>query len=118
MSLDFFRSFSSLTQPSRFFSHIGAAVLVALSLGGCAPERESFTDADLKRILDRVAEDRLVQNLQISSGESKKRSSDLELFREACKIYRISPESALERLKVSNPEAYQAVLGNANESNP
>ncbi|MBW0432205.1 hypothetical protein HGB47_01095 [Leptospira yasudae] len=83
-------------------------LLLLLFVLQCSPPKKDITDGDLKRVLERVSIARINANLKASSG--KVAPNDLTFFLEACSVYRLDPDSVLDRLKEKSPALHEALL--------
>jgi hypothetical protein len=78
--------------------------LAFILIVNCAPLREDASELDVIRIIDRISIHRFSNRLE--NEDVAKFRSDREIFLEACEIYRLKPNSILEKIKISNPELY------------
>ncbi|MCU0823729.1 MAG: hypothetical protein MUF77_03715 [Leptospira sp.] len=85
-------------------------LLFTLLLVSCAPERQQVEAHDLKRVLERFAQNRIQTG--ITATETKGAPSDKALFEEACEVYRLSLPKAKDMLKNQNPELFESIYGN------
>jgi len=76
----------------------------------CTPEKESISDYDMKRVLERFASARIQTG--IASDLNKPAPSDQALFEEACDVYRLPIEKAKAYLKSKNSPLYESIYGN------
>ena len=77
---------------------------VFLFLLNCAPEKTEVTDLDMHRLIDRISFTRFSDRLE--TEDSTKIKSDREIFLETCEIYRLNPNTVLDKLKTSHPKLY------------
>lgn len=75
----------------------------------CAPQKSTVSDIELKRLLERIATSRFYHRIHRKAGTPIK--TDREIFLEACEIFRLKPELALEKLKKKNPKLYSHLKG-------
>ncbi|MEM7180431.1 MAG: hypothetical protein AAF518_05935 [Spirochaetota bacterium] len=83
--------------------------LCILLLISCAPKKDSVSNIELRRLLERVAVTRVSHRLSRKVGAPLK--TDREIFLEACKVFRLSPELALEKIQKKNPKLYSRLKG-------
>lgn len=97
-----------------FFSFrrlIGVCSLALLFFAvSCSPKKESITEYDMKRVLERFAAARVQTG--ITSDLNTPAPSDQALFEEACEVYRLPTEKARSYLKEKNSSLYESIYGN------
>lgn len=76
-------------------------------LAHCAPIKNEVTDADYKRVIERVAQQRVATALSLKKGESN--LPEIELFEDSCKIYRLDCDQFFLLLKERNPSMYEDI---------
>lgn len=84
-----------------------ASILFSFLLFSCAPVKEDVTEADLNRVLDRMAGQRVATGLRVEEG--KPLPSDWEIFQESCKIFRLDPDTAMNLLEEKNPKLHRTI---------
>ncbi|MDF3819452.1 hypothetical protein P3G55_06055 [Leptospira sp. 96542] len=84
--------------------------LLIISASACAPKKEEIGMYDLKRVLERFAQNRIQTG--IVSDSAKPAPSDQVLFEEACDVYRLSIPQAKEMLKKENKALFESIYGN------
>lgn len=82
----------------------------SLFLSSCAPKKQDINAYDLKRVLERFAQNRIQTGL--TSDTKRPAPSDIQLFEEACDVYRLSIPGAKEMLKQNNKALYESIYGN------
>ena len=70
----------------------------------CAPERTTVTELDIHKVIDRISYSRFSDRLE--TEDPVKLKSDREIFLETCELYRLNPDSVLEKLQVSHPNLF------------
>ncbi|MCW7492942.1 hypothetical protein ND861_08030 [Leptospira sp. 2 VSF19] len=76
----------------------------------CAPKKQEIDAYDLKRVLERFAQNRIQTGLMADS--KRPTPTDMALFEEACEVYRLSIPEAKEMLKKENKALYESIYGN------
>lgn len=82
----------------------------SLILTSCAPKKQEINAYDLKRVLERFAQNRIQTGLMADT--KRPTPSDIQLFEEACDVYRLSIPEAKELLKKDNKALYESIYGN------
>jgi hypothetical protein len=75
----------------------------------CAGNRDQVTDQDLERVLEKWGRDRIASAISVKEGDAL--ATDRELFLEACKLYRLDPDLAMQLLKAKNVKLFQLIQG-------
>jgi hypothetical protein len=94
---------------SRFSPLLFLAILL-VALTSCSPKKESISEYDMKRVLERFASARIQTG--IASDVNQPAPSDQALFEEACDVYRLPTEKAKAYLKEKNSSLYESIYGN------
>ncbi|TGK54041.1 hypothetical protein EHQ16_18610 [Leptospira kanakyensis] len=84
-------------------------LLLSLLLS-CAPKKQEIDTYDLKRVLERFAQNRIQTGLMADT--KRPTPADSVLFEEACEVYRLSIPEAKEMLKKENKGLYESIYGN------
>ncbi|MCW7508565.1 hypothetical protein EHR04_17335 [Leptospira levettii] len=87
-----------------------ACITISLFLVSCAPKKQEINAYDLKRVLERFAQNRIQTGLMADT--KRPTPSDVQLFEEACDVYRLSIPEAKEMLKKENKALYESIYGN------
>ncbi|MCW7495736.1 hypothetical protein ND860_04305 [Leptospira levettii] len=87
-----------------------ACITISLFLFSCAPKKQEINAYDLKRVLERFAQNRIQTGLMADT--KRPTPSDVQLFEEACDVYRLSIPEAKEMLKKENKALYESIYGN------
>ncbi|GBF40966.1 lipoprotein [Leptospira ellinghausenii] len=87
-----------------------ACITLSLFLVSCAPKKQEINAYDLKRVLERFAQNRIQTGLMADT--KRPTPSDVQLFEEACDVYRLSVPEAKEMLKKENKALYESIYGN------
>ncbi|MCW7464195.1 hypothetical protein EHQ96_13900 [Leptospira levettii] len=87
-----------------------ACITLSLFLVSCAPKKQEINAYDLKRVLERFAQNRIQTGLMADT--KRPTPSDVQLFEEACDVYRLSIPEAKEMLKKENKALYESIYGN------
>lgn len=74
----------------------------------CAPKKDDVTDVDVKRLIERISLARFSENLEYDAEHPSR--SEYKIFLEACEIYRLKPDLALEKIRSQNPELYKYLV--------
>lgn len=92
-------------KPSRFYS-FGVIAFMVFAVQ-CAPLKKEVTEMDMARVMDYMASRRISTALSVEEG--KKPDSDWEIFQNACKVFRLDSDLALQELEKRNSELFQAI---------
>ncbi len=76
----------------------------------CVPKKQEINAYDLKRVLERFAQNRIQTG--IMADTKRPTPTDSALFEEACEVYRLSVPEAKEMLKKENKALYESIYGN------
>ncbi|XDD47708.1 hypothetical protein AB3N60_06410 [Leptospira sp. WS39.C2] len=87
-----------------------ACILISLFLWSCAPKKQEINAYDLKRVLERFAQNRIQTGLMADT--KRPTPTDIQLFEEACEVYRLSIPEAKVMLKKDNKALYESIYGN------
>lgn len=99
-----------MESPMRRFQNPFLLLTSFLALGilvHCAPIKTEVTDADYKRVMERVAQQRIATALSLKKGEEN--LPEIELFEDSCKIYRLDCDQFFLLLKERNPSMYNEI---------
>ncbi|TGM80286.1 LA_1448 family UV-C exposure upregulated protein [Leptospira bouyouniensis] len=87
-----------------------ANLVLSIFLVSCAPKKQEINAYDLKRVLERFAQNRIQTGLMADT--KRPTPSDIQLFEEACDVYRLSIPEAKEMLKKDNKALFESIYGN------
>lgn len=73
----------------------------------CTPQKETVTDLDVKRVLDRLATTRLTDSLDHDPSKKKYSRTDSQIFQDICAVQRLKPDLVLEKIKEKDPNLYK-----------
>ncbi|WCL48178.1 hypothetical protein [Leptospira sp. GIMC2001] len=73
----------------------------------CAPNKENVTEADLNRVLEKLAQTRVAEGITVKEGATL--TSDLQIFKDSCKVFRLDPDQTLELLREKKPELHKLI---------
>ncbi|EKJ85216.1 hypothetical protein EHQ55_11645 [Leptospira meyeri] len=85
-------------------------LLILFLIFSCAPKKQDISAYDLKRVLERFAQNRVQTGLMADT--KRPTPTDMALFEEACEVYRLSIPEAKEMLKKENKDLYESIYGN------
>ncbi|PNV74236.1 LA_1448 family UV-C exposure upregulated protein [Leptospira inadai] len=85
-----------------------AVSLLFFLLAFCASPKKEIGDAELKLVLDYLAEARFGERL--SSLSEKPVPNDKRIFLTACERYMLDSDAVLNILKVKNPQIYSSLV--------
>jgi len=86
------------------------SVILVLIISSCAPKKESISETDMQRVMERFASARIQTG--IVSDVNRPAPSDQSLFEEACEVYRLPVDKAKIYLKEKNLPLYESIYGN------
>jgi hypothetical protein len=86
---------------------------LAFSAFACQSSRREANFADYQRILERLAQERVIRTL--NATETNHSPSDFQIIKEVCEQSRIEPLSFWKMLKSQNSELYTYLSSDQNE---
>ncbi|MDX1959302.1 MAG: hypothetical protein SFU98_12055 [Leptospiraceae bacterium] len=90
------------------FLRISFCLLFFLLLN-CSSKKKDISDSDVGKVIERMSLLRFSSRLTAEDLTAVK--ADAQVFRETCNIYRLNPDSVLEKLKTKHPSLYQKIKG-------
>ncbi|TGL03359.1 hypothetical protein EHQ43_16425 [Leptospira bouyouniensis] len=87
-----------------------ASLVLSIFLVSCAPKKQEINAYDLRRVLERFAQNRIQTG--VMADTKRPTPSDIQLFEEACDVYRLSIPEAKEMLKKDNKALFESIYGN------
>lgn len=79
-------------------------------ISNCVPLKKEVSEGELEKVIDRFAYVRFSSRLE--NEDLTKIKSDIQIFLEVCKIYRLDPKKVIEKLKPDYPNLYQRLNNN------